>query len=97
MPETADILVRLDAAIRELLELRRQVAASLPAPAANGAASVDDDLVPEHLLDIAAASSRFNRPCDTIRFWCRREGCGVKVGGRWLASVPRIQRRLNGE
>jgi hypothetical protein len=42
MPSAADILARLDSAIRELLELRAEVAASMPA--ANGAGSEGADI-----------------------------------------------------
>jgi hypothetical protein len=96
------LIVRLDAAIAELAEVRRQLAEMLPAPAADEKGTITigtlaaDDLSDEHLIEVSTAVERFNRPADTIRFWCRREGCGKKVGGRWLASVPRIERRLNG-
>ena len=58
---------------------------------------VVDDLAPEQLLDTTAAQERFGYPQDTIRKWCRTEGLGVMQGGRWLVSVPRLQRRLNGK
>jgi len=55
-----------------------------------------DDLADGNLLDTTAAQERFGYPRDTIALWCR-QGCGVKRGGRWLASVPRLQRRINGK
>ena len=95
MPEAADILARLDAIMAELAELRAEVAGShqhgenLPDDA--------DDLAPEHLLDTHSASARFGYPQDTIRKWCRTEDLGVMRGGRWLVSIPRLQRRINGK
>jgi hypothetical protein len=97
MPVLEAELREIRAAVVVLLEridraLSRDVE-SMPPVAAEAA---EDDLAPEHLLEISTAVERFNRPADTIRYWCRREGCGVKVGGRWMASVRRIERRLNG-
>jgi hypothetical protein len=91
VPEAADILARLDAAIRELLELRAEVVGGstiVEAPA--------DDLAPDNLLDTTSAAARFNYPRNTVTKWCREEGLGVRRGGRWLVSIPRLQRRLNG-
>ena len=88
MSEAAAILARLDAILAELAELRAEVVAMMP-PA--------DDFAPDHLIEISTAVDRFNRPADTIRYWCRREGDGKKVQGRWLASAPRIERRLKRE
>lgn len=96
MPEATDLLAKLDAIAALVAELRAELAASLPVTSGNGL-DVDSDLAPENLIEISTASARWNRPSDTLRYWCRREDCGVKVGGRWMASVPRIQRRLNGE
>ena len=88
-----DLLERIDRAIAELEALRAELMAALPAEG-NGA-DADDDLAPERLLDTTSASARFGYPRDTIAKWCR-EGCGVKRGGRWLVSTPRLRRRLNG-
>jgi len=88
------LLDRLDAAIRELQAIRAEVAAD-----AVGYMHITpntDDLAPDNLIEISSAVQRFNRPADSLRYLCRKESCGVKVGGRWLASVPRMQRRLNG-
>jgi hypothetical protein len=95
VPEAAAILARLDAILREVAELRDEVAASIPVPAANGAGE-GDDFADGSLLDTSSASARFNYPRDTIALWCR-QGDGKKVGGRWLVSIPRLQRRLNGK
>ena len=77
----------------ELAELRADVVVQMPPAAANGA----DDLAPENLIDTHAAEARFGFPRNTIAKWCREEGSGVKTGGRWLASVPRLQRRIDGK
>jgi hypothetical protein len=66
-----------------LAELRAELVAFLPAPAAEGNGLDADDLTPENLLDTTAAQERFRYPRDTIALWCR-QGCGVKRGGRWL-------------
>ena len=94
MPEAEAILARLDAVMAELAELRATVAAQIPA--ANGADS-DDDLAADNLIDTHTAEARFGFPRNTIAKWCREESCGVRAGGRWLASVPRLQRRINGK
>jgi hypothetical protein len=94
------LLERIDRVLAELLELRAEVGALsgadnlVPPDSGNG---LDADLAPDNLLDTTAAAARFNRPADTIRYWCRQEGCGVKIGGVWMASAPRIQRRLKRE
>jgi hypothetical protein len=84
-----DLLERIDRIMAELRAVRAEVAASLPAPAAEG--SGDDPLI-----EVCTAVERFGWPSDTLRKWCRENGVGVKRGGRWLVSVPRLQRRLNG-
>jgi hypothetical protein len=94
--EAADILERIDRCLRELEAIKAAVTASLPAPVVNGAGTDADDFAAEHLLDTSSAGSRFNHPRDTIALWCR-QGDGVKVGGRWMASVPRLRRRLKRE
>ena len=98
----SDLLRRLDAVLAELAELRAEVAAILPAPDddAKGVCTTDtlgDDLAPEHLIEISTAVERFNRPADSLRWICRKQGCGVKVAGRWMASEPRLARYLNGK
>ena len=86
MPEVRSLLAKIDAIAYELAELRAELAAS--AAADNGADDADD-LSPENLIDTHAAAARFGFPRDTIAKWCR-EGSGVKTGGRWLESVPRL-------
>src|SRR5262245_35157169 len=92
-----DLLERLDAILRELAELRAAVAASMPVVASTIVEPNADDLAPEHLLDTTSAQERFGYPRNTLAKWCRTEGLGVMRGGRWLVSVPRLQRHLNGK
>jgi hypothetical protein len=87
--EAEAILERIDRCLRELEAIRAEVAASMPMTEGNG---LNADLAPDNLLDTTSAAARFNRPVDTVRYWCC-QGCGVKVGGVWMASVPRIRRR----
>jgi hypothetical protein len=91
------LLERIDRIIVELEALRGDVLRlSEDAPQEPAAdAGESDDFAPCHLLDTWAASSRFGHPQDTVRKWCR-QGDGKRVGGRWMVSVPRVQRRLNG-
>jgi hypothetical protein len=97
-----DLLVRLDAAIHELQAIRHELAGQvhLPAPtAAEIGPNLDRSNDPDDLadmLDTTSAAARLNYPTDTIRKWCR-EGAGRKIGGRWMASVPRLKARLNGK
>jgi hypothetical protein len=86
-------LARLDQILAAVAELRDEVAAS-SSPAANGAGE-GDDFADGSLLDTNSASIRFNFPRDTIALWCR-QGDGKKVGGRWMVSIPRLQKRVNG-
>lgn len=90
-----DLLERIDRVIAELQAIRAEVAATLPAPVpADGLDA--DDLAPEHLLDTTSAVERFNYPRQTIARWCRTEGVGIRKGGRWMVSVPRLRARVNG-
>jgi len=104
------LLERIDRAIAELQVIRAELAAtnSTNVTIAEGSAGATvpngdnitikpDDLSPDDLLDTHAAAERFSYPQDTIRKWCRTEGLGVMQGGRWLVSVPRLQRRINGK
>jgi hypothetical protein len=93
-PGLTHLLRRLDAALSELHEVRAELRAAVAGAEAD---DESDDFAPEYLVEISAAVERFNRPADTIRYWCRHEECGIKRGGRWLASARRIERRLNGE
>jgi hypothetical protein len=89
------LLDRIDQAIRELHAIRAEVASLLPPGVGNGLDETDD-LAPDSLLDTHAASARFGYSRDSIARWAR-EGAGIKQGGRWLVSIPRLQRRLNGK
>ena len=75
------------------------MAASLPEPAdEKGVGTVDplgaDDLADGSLLDATAAAERFGYDRHTLARWCRTEGLGIRQGGRWWVSVPRLQARL---
>jgi hypothetical protein len=75
------------AALRETIELVEDGAEQpqeTPSP---------DDFAACNLLDSSTAAERFGLPPDRVRRWCR-EGCGVRKGGRWLASVPKFKRKL---
>ena len=74
----------LDRILADLAALREELAAE---DAAVANSEID-------LIDTWQAAERFGVPQDTIRHWCRTEGCGAKRGGRWLASAALIQRRL---
>ena len=97
MPDLRALLEHLEGLHAEQARLIGELRAALAeaqTPAGNGLDEAADDFA-EPLLDTTSASERFNFPRDTIAKWCR-EGCGRKVGGRWMASAPRIARRLNG-
>jgi len=104
VPEAAATSAWLNGAVAELRGLLVPRAAVL-APEATCAGAdeksahdtgLGDDLAEANLLDTTSASSRFNYPRNTIAKWCRDEDLGVMRGGRWLVSIPRLQRRLNG-
>ncbi len=61
-----------------------------PAPDVTG-----DDFAAGNLIELPVAAKRFETAKDTLRKWCREEGCGVKRGSRWLVSVPRVRARLD--
>lgn len=85
------LLARLDAALSEVAEVRRQVVELMPPAAANGA----DDFAEHNVVSVQAASERFYVPQDTLRCWARREqGLGVRSGNVWRISVPALRRRL---
>jgi hypothetical protein len=90
----ADLVGKLTALIELAIEVRDALASSVLRTCEIDAdlRRCDDDLEP--LIDTCAASARFNLPQDTLRKWARREGCGVRRGGRWLISVPRVRKRL---
>jgi hypothetical protein len=88
----ADPLATIDRIMGELAALRAELAEQ----AADGKNCDEDDFAVHNLLEISTACERFNRPPDSLRWMCRKHGCGKKVGGRWLASGPRLARWLNG-
>jgi len=95
--EASAILEALDRVRSELDALRAAVvemSANLR-PSGNGLDS-DADFLPDNMIDTVTAAERFHRPRDCMTRWAR-EGAGRKIGGRWLISVVRAQRRLNGE
>lgn len=88
------------AAVADLLQDVRSVLARIeqhleatqpPEPAED-----DDDFAERNLIEAPVAAQRFGLPKDMVRRWCRDEACGVKSGGRWLASIPRFHRRITG-
>jgi hypothetical protein len=95
-----DLLERLDAFLnRAVLELRAELAGARATDDERGTHAVStpaDDLADGNLLDTTSAQERFGYPRNTLAKWCRTEDLGVLRGGRWLVSVPRLQRRLNG-
>jgi hypothetical protein len=90
---TDDDLPLLDEIIAALQRLRERVAdAAEPEPAPD---VTDDDFAPGNLIELPLAARRFQTAKDTLRKWCREEGCGVKRGSRWWVSVPRVRARLD--
>jgi hypothetical protein len=77
---------------RVIAELRAEIAEA-QAPAGNGLDEAADDFAGANLIDTHAAEARFGYPRNTIARWAR-EGDGVRRGGRWLVSVPRVRRRV---
>ena len=97
----ADPIATIDRILGELLELR----AALAEQAADGKncaadgknCNEDSDFAEANLLDTTSAEQRFGHPRNTLAKWARQEGIGVRRGGRWLVSVPRLRRHLNGK
>jgi hypothetical protein len=89
-----DLLERIDRIMAELAELRAELAGAEAAEVENF--HFADDLATGNLIEVSTAVARFNRPPDSIRWMCRTQGCGKKVGGRWLVSPLRLARYLNG-
>ena len=96
MPEAPNLLERIDRIMAELAALRAEIFATVAKNVGDDVVSHDNDLSEANLLDTHSASARFNYPPNTLAKWARTEGLGVKRGGRWLVSIPRLQRRLNG-
>jgi hypothetical protein len=93
-PELIALLRRLDVALTELGAVRDELRGFLASSAAVGNGL--DDLSDANLIDTTSAQERFNYDRHTLARWCRTEGLGVRRGGRWLVSIPRLQRYLNG-
>ncbi len=91
---TIALLKQIDAIAEQLERLRADVL-RLEDTVEPSADAGQSDFAPHNLLDTWAAAARFNHPQDTVRKWCR-QGDGKRIGGRWLVSVPRVQRRVNG-
>lgn len=93
MPDAAAILRWLDELLREVTALRDEVAASLPAPEAEGNGLDTDGL---DLIDTTSASARFALARDTVAKMCREvDGVGVWKGGRWQVRIGALRRHLD--
>lgn len=46
------------------------------------------------MIETWRAAQRFSIPQDTLRHWCRTEGIGQKIGGRWAVDVKKLQAKL---
>lgn len=105
MPSPAAIATddasQLDAeieALEEVLKRLRAMREAVAKPIAEEPA-VLPDAVPvafrdDDLIEIHAAAKRFRMAEDTIRYWCRTYGVGVRRDGRWRVSVSKMQARL---
>jgi hypothetical protein len=92
------LLARLDAALNEVAEVRRQVVELMPPAAANGAGTDTDDFAEYLQIDAASAQSRFSIPQDTLRAWARstqntEQAVAIRRGGRWVFSICRLRKR----
>ncbi|PDS80143.1 hypothetical protein [Rhizobium sp. L43] len=76
-------------------KLDRLMAEAEGAPVQSATDFADDDF--HDLIETWQAERRFDVPQDTLRKWCREDGCGVKRGGRWLVSASRVRARLGQE
>src|SRR5262249_40656111 len=72
--------------MRELAELRAEVAACLPAPVAEHNGLDAGDLAHSNLLDTTSAQERFGEAHDRPVV---PNGVGVRRGGRWPVPIPR--------
>ena len=92
-------LGRVDAALADLLRLRDDLAellGTLASERCDNPACEDDpaDFEARNLIDVPTAAERFCRPQDSIRYWCRERGMGIKIDGTWWVSAPRVERYL---
>jgi hypothetical protein len=85
-------------ALEEVLKRLRAMREAVAKRAADGPAILPDAgaaaFRDEDLIEIHAAAKRFRMAEDTIRYWCRTYGVGVRRGGRWRVSVSKMQARL---
>lgn len=96
-PDLISLLRRVDAVLTEVrLALRAELAGAEADEVRNSEVEIADDPAADTLIEISTAMARFNRPADSLRWMCRTQGCGVKVGGRWMCSPAAIARYLNG-
>ncbi len=82
----------------EIERLIEDVAGSANALAEQPSADASDpadDFAAHNMIDTWAAAARFDYPQDTVRKWCR-QGCGRRVGGRWMVSIAKVRRRIDG-
>ena len=91
-----DQIVALLGELRAELQVDSAHAPNPPPARHSDEAANDGDFNEHNLIEVTGAVERFCFPANTIRFWCRKNGDGVRRGGRWLVSIPRVQRRLNG-
>jgi len=96
MPDAAAIREWISRIRRDLDGLEAALASN-PKPPSNGA----DDFSDFNLLDSCSASARYTCPQDQLRRWCRESAnsesaIGIRRGGRWLISIPRLRAKLNG-
>lgn len=75
---------------RTVEKLRAALAALGPDPVDDTSADFDES----SLMDSGEAAQRFEVDKKRITSWCRDKGIGVKQGGRWLVSIPRLRRHL---
>jgi hypothetical protein len=71
------LLARLDAALSEIAEVRRQVVELMPPAAANGAGAEDADDLADALIDTTSAGATTGFARDTTAMWCTVPGVGV--------------------
>ena len=91
-----DLPELINAATRELAVLLSPPAAEMPSDLGTSVPDDADDFAAEQLVDTTSAGARFGLHRHTVARWCRTEGVGVRRGGRWLVSIPRLRARLNG-
>jgi predicted DNA-binding transcriptional regulator AlpA len=55
--------------------------------------------LPPDLISVPEAAKRIGRSADSIYSLCRKGDFppAVRIGGKWVVSVPRLERWLHGE